>query len=196
MKTSNTFLNTRQNQLTSILQAWNKLDSEKQKATINLVVPLIQSASLLNAISPNKSLNSQLELFQRAYQTNHKADISQLGSSDFSADLMQILIAIKEIDNSKQSLQDKRLKVLEIFQKHPTIKSLEEFREKLKKSADHKYQNAHARISYNYGKFVRKISQADRGRLNRLPRGACKRGDALGCCERDRDERLPLALTW
>ena len=91
-------LSQRQDQITSILQAWNSLPSNIQKASINLVMPLIESASLFEKISPNQNLETQLEAFKENYNSIYQTDIAALGASDFSPDSMLMLEEIHYID--------------------------------------------------------------------------------------------------
>ncbi len=146
-------LSQRQDQLTSVLQAWNSLAEKTQKDTINLVMPLIESASLFTKISPSQALEAELEAFKNNYSSIYQTDISALGASDFSPESMLILEKIHDIDClEEKSSEEKR----ELVVAHLTAEAgltLSEFRKKLLKELDHKYQHAHARISWNYGKL-------------------------------------------
>jgi len=156
-------LSQRQDQLTSILQAWNSLPSNIQKASINLVMPLIESASLFAKISPNQALETALETFKDNYNSIYQTDIAALGASDFSPDSMLLLEEIHDIDQlPEKSLEEKRRLVTRQLAENGL--TVPEFRTKLLEELDHKYQHAHARVSLNYGKFADTIL-ADRGGL-------------------------------
>ena len=156
-------LSQRQEQLTSILQAWNSLPENIKRNSVNLVMSLIESASLLASISPNTALEAQLETFKDNYNSLYNTDITALGASDFSPDSMLTLEQIHEIDQSPEiSAEEKRKLVIDkLAQKGLT---LTEFRENLLHELDHKYQHAHARVSWNYGKFADAIL-SERGGL-------------------------------
>ena len=66
----------RQAQLISILEAWNSLSTTQQQDSINLIIPLIESASLLEVISKNQDLRTQLDNFRSKYKESLSADIA------------------------------------------------------------------------------------------------------------------------
>ncbi len=146
-------LSQRQDQITSILQAWNSLTPDIQKNSVNLVMSLIESASLLEKISPNQALAQELENFKNNYNSLYRTDITALGASDFSPSSMLNLEEIHNIDQlAGKSLEEKRRLVITKLAEDG--QTLPEFREKLLRELDHKYQHAHARVSWNYGKFA------------------------------------------
>ena len=145
----------RQAQLISILQAWNSLSKTQQQDSINLIIPLIESASLMEVISKNQALRTQLDNFRTKYEESLGADIAQLGASDLSTKSVELLAEIKKIENSDLELDSKRSAVKE-FLKSQNF-TLQAFREKLLAEVDHKYQHAHSRVSWNYGKFIKEI---------------------------------------
>jgi hypothetical protein len=146
----------RQQQLTSILQAWNdRLSVEQKRNSINFIIPLIESASLLESISRNASLRSQLDNFRTNYEAALGADISKLGASDLSQKSVQILAEVKKIENSELALEEKRLEVKKVLAAEGL--SLTDFRSQLLGEVDHKYQHAHSRVSWNYGNFIQRI---------------------------------------
>ncbi len=147
----------RQEQLTQILDAFNNLQPEHQKKAINLVISILESASLLEALMPHQPLRNQLDIFKNNYEKNLNADISQLGKSDLSQDSVDTLRQIKEIEFLDLTLPQKRESINTLLSEKN--KNLSEFRQKLVQETDHKYQHAHARVSWNYGNFINSILQ-------------------------------------
>ncbi len=151
-------LENRQDQLKKVIAGWNSLELETKKKSINLVIPLIESASLIAELTANKSLNDELEIFAYNYQQIFGRDISKLESSDFSVEVMKSLNQINKIDSNKTiTLEEKRQQVEDLLGGSEAVK---EFRRKLIEESDHKYQHAHSRISWNYGKFVKTILES------------------------------------
>ena len=149
-------LQTRYEQLAQILSAWNSLDDETKKRSINLVMYVVEGASLVNEIAGTKygaELNEQLAAFREGYEKILGADISKLGGSDFSQPTMALLNLIDAIDKTDKPLEEKRAEVAHMLAAKG-FRDLKSFREVLIKESDHKYQHANARISWNYGKLV------------------------------------------
>ncbi|MBM5781814.1 MAG: hypothetical protein FJ368_00140 [Pelagibacterales bacterium] len=151
-------LKNRQDQLKDIIAGWNSLEAEVKRKSINLIIPFIESASLISELTSSEALKQELQSFAFNYQQIFGKDITSLKSSDFSAEVMRTLNQINEIDSKQQiTLEEKRCQVEDLFGVSEAVK---EFRRKLIEESDHKYQHAHSRISWNYGKFVRTILES------------------------------------
>jgi hypothetical protein len=141
------FLTKRINQLHQIISAWNSLDPKIKKDSINLVMPFIQSASLISVISLSENLADELEVFRKNYLELFQCDISKLGASDLSEEstlLLNEIAASADNEHQKKDFIDD---------------SISGLRNRLIAELDHKYQNAHARISFNYGRFTLLIAE-------------------------------------
>lgn len=158
-----TYINQRTAQLTQILQKWNHLeDPNQQKLAINFMIDLLPSASLICQIQnqqTSQELKSQLLQFKENYQKLFGKDISQNGQFDLAGEELQTLKQIAKIDDSPDlSLTQKQLKVQELIAT-TSYQNLPEFRQIIEEQTDHKYQFAHATVSYNYGEFYRYLEE-------------------------------------
>ena len=63
-----TILQNRISQLSTIIHAWNELEEGSQKKSINFISEFIESASLLQKLSGDEILASELKLFNQNYQ--------------------------------------------------------------------------------------------------------------------------------
>ena len=155
----------RQGQIASILSAWNQLDAKTKQDSINLVMPLTEGASLFSKISPHQSLEEELRNFRHNYEEIYGKDIDTLSASDFSPSSMELLEKIYKLEQiSNISVNEKR-QLINAELKENNIE-LTDFRKQLLDELDHKYQHAHARISFQYGKLADAILNARGGALS------------------------------
>lgn len=147
-----TIIKKRVEQLTAIFKVWNENDPENQQQTINYLSEFLTSASLLQKISGDKNLKEQLELFRENFQRNFGSDLRKLGESDLPEDLAKISQEIRKIDDTDLPLDEKRMKVAEIFSTHNLTR--DEFVERISEQTQNKYQFAHLRNALNYGEYV------------------------------------------
>jgi len=152
-----TILQERTSQLTTILQAWNELEEGSQKKSINFISEFIESASLLQKISGDENLASQLKLFNKNYQKLFDKDLSKLGTSDLSSKNVELLNQIKKIDGEETEISSKREKVISILEQEGF--TLQSFRQKLIAESEDKYPHAHVKVSWNYGDFIEHIDE-------------------------------------
>jgi len=147
-----TILQNRTSQLTTILQAWNELEEDSQKKSINFISEFILSASLFQKFSGDENLETQLTSFQENYNKLFGSDLTKLGTSDLSQKNVGILNNIKEIDLQEIDLQKKQ----ENISSHLAEKGLniQEFRESLLAESLDKYSHAHFKVMQNYGNFI------------------------------------------
>lgn len=127
--------------LEATLQTWQNLDDEKKRLKINFILPLIQLASYLNTLqelnlieAEESKLSSQLDSFAQEYQKLFGQTLA-MNQSDFNNDLFQAIT--KNQQGLPLAEQDR--------------KSLLQYQEK--------YVHAHARVMFNYGKFLNVIHQ-------------------------------------
>jgi hypothetical protein len=124
-----TILQDRISQLSTIIHAWNELEEGSQKKSINFISEFIESASLLQKISGDENLASQLKLFNENYQKLFDKDLSKLGTSDLSPKNVELLNQIKKIDGEDTELSSKRDKVISTLEQEGF--TLQTFRQKL-----------------------------------------------------------------
>jgi hypothetical protein len=151
-----TILQNKTSQLTTILQAWNELEEGSQKKSINFISEFIESASLLQKLSGDDNLASQLKLFNDNYEKLFGKNLSELGSSDLSPKNVALLNQIKKIDDEETELAIKKDKVISILEQEGFI--LQSFRQELIAESEDKYPNAHVKVSWNYGNFIEHIA--------------------------------------
>jgi hypothetical protein len=151
-----TILQNKTSQLTTILQAWNELEEGSQKKSINFISEFIESASLLQKLSGDDNLASQLKLFNDNYEKLFGKNLSELGSSDLSPKNVALLNQIKKIDDEETELAIKKDKVISILEQEGFI--LQSFRQELIAESENKYPHAHVKVSWNYGNFIEHIA--------------------------------------
>ncbi len=152
-----TILQNRISQLSTIIHAWNELEEGSQKKSINFISEFIESASLLQKLSGNETLASELKLFNQNYQKLFDKDLSKLGTSDLSEKNVEILNQIKKIDDEEIELSHKKEKISLLLEQEGI--SIQTFRENLIKESADKYPNAHVKVSWNYGNFIEHIGE-------------------------------------
>ena len=141
-----TILQNRISQLTTILQAWNELEEDSQKKSINFISEFILSASLFQKFSGDENLETQLTSFQENYKNIFGSDLTKLGTLDLSPENVEILNKIKQIDDEKIERSTKREKISSFLEQKD--KSIQAFRESLITESMDKYPNAHVKISW------------------------------------------------
>lgn len=152
-----TILQNRISQLSTIIHAWNELEEGSQKKSINFISEFIESASLLQKLSGDEILASELKLFNQNYQKLFDKDLSKLGTSDLLPKNVKILNQIKEIDGEGIELSDKKAKISSLLEQEGF--SIQTFRENLITESVDKYPNAHVKVSWNYGNFIEHIGE-------------------------------------
>ena len=152
-----TILQNRISQLSTIIHAWNELEEGSQKKSINFISEFIESASLLQKLSGDRNLASELKLFNDNYQKLFDKDLSKLGTSDLSSKNVELLNQIKKIDGEDTELSSKRDKVISTLEQEGF--TLKIFRQKLIDESENKYPHAHVKVSWNYGDFIEHIDE-------------------------------------
>ena len=153
-----TILQNRISQLSTIIHAWNELEEGSQKKSINFISEFIESASLLQKLSGDEILASELNLFNKNYNKIFGSDLTKLGTSDLSPENVKILNEIKKIENDKNNkLPEKRGKISSLLRQEGF--SIQTFRQKLIAESENKYPNAHVKVSWNYGNFIEHIGE-------------------------------------
>ena len=152
-----TILQNRISQLSTIIHAWNELEEGSQKKSINFISEFIESASLLQKLSGNDILGSELKLFNENYQKLFDKDLSKLGTSDLSPKNVELLNQIKKIDGEEKELLNKKEKISSLLEQEGF--SIQAFRENLITESVDKYPNAHVKVSWNYGNFIEHIGE-------------------------------------
>ena len=165
-----TILQNRISQLSTIIHAWNELEEGSQKKSINFISEFIESASLLQKLSGDEILSSELKLFNQNYQKLFDKDLNKLGTSDLSPKNVEILNQIKKIDDEEKELSDKKAKISSLLEQEGF--SIQAFRENLITESVDKYPNAHVKVSWNYGNFIdhigENLSPEKKGKFDKL----------------------------
>ena len=165
-----TILQNRISQLSTIIHAWNELEEGSQKKSINFISEFIESASLLQKLSGNDILGSELKLFNENYQKLFDKDLSKLGTSDLSPKNVELLNQIKKIDGEEKELLNKKAKISSLLEQEGF--SIQAFRENLITESVDKYPNAHVKVSWNYGNFIdhigENLSPEKKGKFDKL----------------------------
>lgn len=165
-----TILQNRISQLSTIIHAWNELEEGSQKKSINFISEFIESASLLQKLSGDEILASELKLFNQNYQKLFDKDLNKLGTSDLSPKNVEILNQIKKIDGEEKELSDKKAKISLLLEQEGF--SIQTFRENLITESVDKYPNAHVKVSWNYGNFIdhigENLSPEKKGKFDKL----------------------------
>ena len=165
-----TILQNRISQLSTIIHAWNELEEGSQKKSINFISEFIESASLLQKLSGNDILGSELKLFNENYQKLFDKDLSKLGTSDLSPKNVELLNQIKKIDGEEKELLNKKEKISSLLEQEGF--SIQAFRENLITESVDKYPNAHVKVSWNYGNFIdhigENLSPEKKGKFDKL----------------------------
>ena len=165
-----TILQNRISQLSTIIHAWNELEEGSQKKSINFISEFIESASLLQKLSGDEILSSELKLFNQNYQKLFDKDLSKLGTSDLSPKNVELLNQIKKIDGEEKELLNKKAKISSLLEQEGF--SIQAFRENLITESVDKYPNAHVKVSWNYGNFIdhigENLSPEKKGKFDKL----------------------------
>ena len=184
-----TILQNRISQLSTIIHAWNELEEGSQKKSINFISEFIESASLLQKLSGDEILASELKLFNQNYQKLFDKDLSKLGTSDLSPKNVEILNQIKKIDGEEKELSNKKAKISSLLEREGF--SIQAFRENLITESVDKYPNAHVKVSWNYGNFIdhigENLSPEKKGKFDKLK-------TELATAENDREFYEKLVL--
>lgn len=131
------------NNLEQIYQTWQGLDKKVKKQKINQILPFINLTSYLNGLSEiaglseNSQLKNILDGFADNYQAIFDTDVTTMQSSDFS----------QEIRGKIEKIQSGELQVDNETRKFIADNWL-------------KYEHAHSRVMFNYGKMLKKINES------------------------------------
>ena len=147
-----TILQNRISQLSTIIHAWNELEEDSQKKSINFISEFILSASLFQKFSGDENLETQLTSFQENYKNIFGSDLTKLGTLDLSPENVEILNKIKKIDLQKIELTEKRERISSLFAEKSL--KIQDFRKSLVAESLDKYSHAHFKVMRNYGDFI------------------------------------------
>ena len=140
------YLSNLMSRLDKIIQRWGDLDDSDKKHKINFILPIVQVASSMDAfLEINRDmigdvyeqkvhLQDALKGFGEEYRRIYGVDITKMGTSDFAPEVM---VKIQGISEGKDKLDEKTYNAL-----------LQE---------GYKYEHAHSKVMFNYGKMLRDI---------------------------------------
>lgn len=156
-------------QITDIIKHWNDiLLIEKQKKSIDHLIPIIQTASIINFLQPDPDLKKELDNFKKIFSMLFSRSLDHVGDYRFeNARLEKIKnIELKETNKNglteevsviDYSIETKRRGVLSLFDRNP--EDLIKFRQKIisQNVFDSFSLYKKANISFNYGTFYKTL---------------------------------------